>query len=65
MTPGEAAARQALTDILGICRRDGSILQRFQAVEDAAHEAQRTLAHIDTLPSCNCGEASCARAVCR
>lgn len=64
MTPAEVAARQALTDILGICRRDGSILQRFQAVEDRAHQAQRDL-EAAPMPSCDCGEASCARGVCR
>lgn len=64
MSPGEAAARQALVDILGICRRDGSILQRFQAVEDRAHQARRYL-EAAPAPSCDCGEAGCARGVCR
>lgn len=64
MSPGEVAARQALTDILGICRRDGSILQRFQAVEDRAHQARRDLEEMPA-PSCDCGEADCQRGVCR
>lgn len=64
MSPGEVAARQALIDLDGICRRSrDSIMQRYQALEDRLFQAQRDLEAVPA-PSCNCGEASCQRGVC-
>lgn len=67
MSPAEGIAMEALTDLAGIVRREGSVLQRFQAMEDRLHRAARDLEAVPlpAAPSCDCGEAGCQRGVCR
>lgn len=58
MTAAEAKAHRALlSDLLGILRRNGSVLQRFQAVEDRIFQAQREV-EAERM-DCTCGEADC------
>lgn len=43
MTPVELAAERLLDDLRGILSRDGSVLLRFQAVEDRVMAAEREM----------------------
>lgn len=43
MTPVELAAERLLEDLRAIINRDGSVLQRFQAVEDRVMAAEREM----------------------
>lgn len=66
VSPAEATARQLVADLAGITKRSrDSIMSRYQAMEDRVLQAARDLEPAEPEPSCNCGEASCARGVCR
>lgn len=65
MSPAEAIAMETLNDLAGIAKRNTSIMSRYQAMEDRVLQAARDLEPAEPEPSCNCGEASCARGVCR